>query len=254
MNSSVKQAQRDGATVEDISAGLSVSVVKNAVYKVIRAGSADELGRNVVVQGGTFHNDAILRAFERELGRDVIRPADRRADGRLRGGPVRHAAEKVRHTLPGGIGEVFPHLASGGVQGLREPLQTDDQHLCRRRPLHLRQPLRARRGRQKRMRKSCPISTNISAKRSCKWAAARQCAGASACRWRWGCTSFCRCGRASSARWGSRWCSRACPTAPRMRRDNSPSPRTRPVTRRRSCTGMWRGCWKRAWTRCSTPA
>ena len=74
MNSSVKQAQRDGATVEDISAGLSVSVVKNAVYKVIRAGSADELGRNVVVQGGTFHNDAILRAFERELGRDVIRP------------------------------------------------------------------------------------------------------------------------------------------------------------------------------------
>ncbi len=74
MNSSVKQAQRDGATVEDISAGLSVSVVKNAVYKVIRAGSADELGRYVVVQGGTFHNDAILRAFERELGRDVIRP------------------------------------------------------------------------------------------------------------------------------------------------------------------------------------
>ena len=74
MNSSVKQAQRDGATVEDISAGLSVSVVKNAVYKVIRAGSADELGQNVVVQGGTFHNDAILRAFERELGRDVVRP------------------------------------------------------------------------------------------------------------------------------------------------------------------------------------
>ena len=74
MNSSVKQAQRDGATVEDISAGLSVSVVKNALYKVIRAGSADELGQNVVVQGGTFHNDAILRAFERELGREVIRP------------------------------------------------------------------------------------------------------------------------------------------------------------------------------------
>ncbi len=74
MNSSVKQAQRDGATVEDISAGLSVSVVKNAVYKVIRAGSADELGQNVVVQGGTFHNDAILRAFERELGKDVVRP------------------------------------------------------------------------------------------------------------------------------------------------------------------------------------
>ncbi len=75
MNSSVKQSQRDGATVEDISAGLSVSVVKNAIYKVIRAGSAEELGQNIVVQGGTFYNDAVLRAFEQELGRDVIRPA-----------------------------------------------------------------------------------------------------------------------------------------------------------------------------------
>ncbi len=75
MNSSVKQSQRDGATVEDISAGLSVSVVKNAIYKVIRAGSADELGEHIVVQGGTFYNDAVLRAFEQELGRNVIRPA-----------------------------------------------------------------------------------------------------------------------------------------------------------------------------------
>ena len=75
MNSSVKQAQKDGAGVEDISAGLSVSVVKNAIYKVIRAASADELGQNIVVQGGTFYNDAVLRAFERELGKNVIRPA-----------------------------------------------------------------------------------------------------------------------------------------------------------------------------------
>ncbi len=75
MNSSVKQSQKDGATVEDISAGLSVSVVKNAIYKVIRAGSADELGEHVVVQGGTFYNDAVLRAFEQELGKNVIRPA-----------------------------------------------------------------------------------------------------------------------------------------------------------------------------------
>ncbi|MBO4262421.1 MAG: 2-hydroxyacyl-CoA dehydratase, partial [Clostridia bacterium] len=74
MNSSVKQAQKDGANVEDISAGLSISVVKNAIYKVIRANSAKELGKNVVVQGGTFYNDAVLRAFERELGEDVIRP------------------------------------------------------------------------------------------------------------------------------------------------------------------------------------
>lgn len=74
MNSSVKQAQKDGATTEDISAGLSVSVVKNAIYKVIRAASAEELGKNIVVQGGTFLNDAVLRVFEKELGVNVIRP------------------------------------------------------------------------------------------------------------------------------------------------------------------------------------
>ncbi|MGN0633503.1 MAG: acyl-CoA dehydratase activase-related protein [Oscillospiraceae bacterium] len=75
MNSSVKQAQKDGASVEDISAGLSSSIIKNAVYKVIRAKSVDELGKNIVVQGGTFLNDAVLRSFEMELGRNVIRPA-----------------------------------------------------------------------------------------------------------------------------------------------------------------------------------
>ena len=74
MNSSVKQAQKDGASVEDISAGLSISIVKNAIYKVIRAASADDLGQHIVVQGGTFHNDAVLRAFEQELGRNVTRP------------------------------------------------------------------------------------------------------------------------------------------------------------------------------------
>jgi len=74
MNSSVKQAQKDGASVEDISAGLSISIVKNAVYKVIRASSAEDLGQHIVVQGGTFLNDAVLRAFEQELKRDVVRP------------------------------------------------------------------------------------------------------------------------------------------------------------------------------------
>ncbi|NMA25267.1 MAG: 2-hydroxyglutaryl-CoA dehydratase, partial [Clostridiales bacterium] len=74
MNSSVKQAQKEGASVEAISAGLSISIVKNAVYKVIRAASADDLGNNIVVQGGTFLNDAVLRGFEREIGRDVTRP------------------------------------------------------------------------------------------------------------------------------------------------------------------------------------
>jgi predicted CoA-substrate-specific enzyme activase len=74
MNSSVKQVQKDGATIEDISAGLSVSVVKNALYKVIRASNVESLGKNIVVQGGTFLNDAVLRAFEQELNIQVLRP------------------------------------------------------------------------------------------------------------------------------------------------------------------------------------
>ena len=74
MNSSVKQAQKDGASIENISAGLSISVVKNALYKVIRASSPEELGRKIVVQGGTFYNEAVLRAFEKEMGVEVIRP------------------------------------------------------------------------------------------------------------------------------------------------------------------------------------
>ena len=74
MNSSVKQAQKDGASIENISAGLSISVVKNALYKVIRASSPEELGRNIVVQGGTFYNEAVLRAFEKEMHVNVIRP------------------------------------------------------------------------------------------------------------------------------------------------------------------------------------
>lgn len=75
MNSSVKQAQKEGASIEDISAGLSSSIVKNAIYKVIRARSPEELGNHIVVQGGTFLNDAVLRSFEKETGKEVVRPA-----------------------------------------------------------------------------------------------------------------------------------------------------------------------------------
>lgn len=75
MNSSVKQAQKEGASVEDISAGLSSSIVKNAIYKVIRARTPEELGDHIVVQGGTFLNDAVLRSFEKETGKEVVRPA-----------------------------------------------------------------------------------------------------------------------------------------------------------------------------------
>ncbi len=74
MNSSVKQAQKDGATIDNISAGLSISVVKNALYKVIRVSSKEELGKNIVVQGGTFLNKAVLRAFEKELETNVVCP------------------------------------------------------------------------------------------------------------------------------------------------------------------------------------
>jgi len=74
MNSRVKQAQKEGASVGDISAGLSYSVVKNAIYKVIKIKDPEQLGEHIVVQGGTFQNDAILRAFEMVLGRKVIRP------------------------------------------------------------------------------------------------------------------------------------------------------------------------------------
>ena len=74
MNSKVKQAQKEGASVADISAGLAYSVIKNALFKVIKLSDASELGRNVVVQGGTFYNDAVLRAFEKIAGVEVVRP------------------------------------------------------------------------------------------------------------------------------------------------------------------------------------
>ena len=74
MNSNVKQAQKEGASVGDISSGLAYSVIKNALYKVIKLTSQDELGKNVVVQGGTFYNEAVLRALEKILDKEVIRP------------------------------------------------------------------------------------------------------------------------------------------------------------------------------------
>ena len=75
MNSNVKQAQKEGAEVEDIAAGLAYSVIKNALFKVIKMKSPSELGNHIVVQGGTFYNDAVLRALELVTDRQVIRPA-----------------------------------------------------------------------------------------------------------------------------------------------------------------------------------
>ncbi len=74
MNSNVKQAQKEGASVSDISAGLAYSVVKNAIYKVIKLVNKDDLGSNIVVQGGTFYNHAVLRALEKVLEKDVVCP------------------------------------------------------------------------------------------------------------------------------------------------------------------------------------
>ncbi len=74
MNSKVKQAQKEGASVADISAGLAYSVIKNALFKVIKVSDASELGQNIVVQGGTFYNDAVLRSFEKIAGCEAVRP------------------------------------------------------------------------------------------------------------------------------------------------------------------------------------
>ncbi|MGN0370637.1 MAG: acyl-CoA dehydratase activase-related protein [Butyrivibrio sp.] len=74
MNSKVKQAQKEGASVADISAGLAYSVIKNALYKVIKLSDARDLGKNIVVQGGTFYNNAVLRSFEKIAGVNAIRP------------------------------------------------------------------------------------------------------------------------------------------------------------------------------------
>ena len=74
MNSKVKQAQKEGASVADISAGLAYSVIKNALFKVIKLSDAKDLGENIVVQGGTFYNDAVLRSFEKIAGVHATRP------------------------------------------------------------------------------------------------------------------------------------------------------------------------------------
>ena len=74
MNSRVKQAQKEGNSVGDISAGLSYSVIKNALYKVIKMKSSEDIGKHPVVQGGTFYNDAVLRSFENLTCREVVRP------------------------------------------------------------------------------------------------------------------------------------------------------------------------------------
>lgn len=119
MNSSVKQAQKEGASVAAIAAGLSISIVKNAVYKVLRAPSAADLGEHIVVQGGTFLNDAVLRSFETEMGRDVVRPTIAGLMGAF--GAALHARdlhlEKTALLSPEELG-AFTHTARPAQCGL----------------------------------------------------------------------------------------------------------------------------------------
>ena len=126
MNSQVKQSQKDGASVADISAGLSVSVVKNAIYKVIRAHSPDELGAHIVVQGGTFHNDAVLRAFERETGREVVRPSIAGLMGAY------GAALRVKESLPNGPSRL---AATADLQSFRHTARVTNCNGCTNRCL-----------------------------------------------------------------------------------------------------------------------
>ena len=118
MNSSVKQAQKEGAGVEDISAGLSSSIVKNAIYKVIRAKTPDELGNNILVQGGTFLNDAVLRSFEIETGKQVVRPGIAGLMGAF--GAALYAKENIR-----GESTVI------GEEELRYFTYTSKSHICK---------------------------------------------------------------------------------------------------------------------------
>jgi hypothetical protein len=175
MNSSVKQAQKDGASVEAISAGLSISIVKNAIYKVIRAANADSLGKNIVVQGGTFLNDAVLRSFELELGRNVIRPVIAGLMGAFGAAlAARMHYDDIADDTDGDTDAAGVHVAcidgvdphrlehparhrprravdddrTRRVQTVPEPLQAHHHHIPRRIALCDRQPVRTRRRRQ----------------------------------------------------------------------------------------------------------
>ena len=104
MNSRVRQAQKEGAALGDIAAGLVYSVVRNALYKVLKIRSAEELGRAIVVQGGAFRNDALLRAFELVTGREVVRPEISELMGAFGAALL---AMEVEDARPGGL--LAPH-------------------------------------------------------------------------------------------------------------------------------------------------
>lgn len=207
MNSSVKQAQKDGATVEDISAGLSGSIVKNAIYKVIRARNPEELGQHIVVQGGTFLNDAVLRCFEREIGHDVIRPAISGLMGAF--GAALYAQEKSTGTST----PLDP-------QQLQEFSYTAKAATCKGCTAHCALSVirfnnggrfisgnRCEKGAGKRRANSCRICTSGSTGKSSRWS--RKISPQSRkprwdCRWHCTTTTRCPCGTRSSRNWALR--------------------------------------------------
>ena len=112
MNSRVKQAQKEGATVADISAGLSYSVIKNALFKVIKLRKTSDIGEKVVVQGGTFNNDAVLRAFEKVAGVNVFRPDVAGLMGAY-GAALIALDQWIDLTTPKNPDDVIPEVKSG---------------------------------------------------------------------------------------------------------------------------------------------
>ena len=145
MNSNVKQAQKEGASVADISAGLAYSVIKNALYKVIKLSSAEELGHHIVVQGGTFHNQAVLRAFEKIAGADVTCPDISGVMGAFGAALLarRHYRGQETAMLPlDEIPQSDLQREDRALRRLRKPLHAHGQHLRRRAAAHHGQPLR----------------------------------------------------------------------------------------------------------------
>ncbi|MFQ9344979.1 MAG: hypothetical protein ACLR2O_04230 [Coprococcus sp.] len=150
MNSKVKQAQKEGAEVSDISAGLAYSVIKNALFKVIKVSDASELGKKIVVQGGTFYNDAVLRSFETIAGCQAIRPDIAGIMGAFGAALIareRYGFKNVRNTTMLSIDEIeelYVFNLHDQMSRLYQQLSSDHQQIQRRTPFYFRKPLRAR--------------------------------------------------------------------------------------------------------------
>ncbi len=260
MNSAVKQAQKEGGTVADIAAGLSYSVVRNALYKVIKLRDPAELGEHVVVQGGTFLNDAVLRAFELLTNRDVVRPdiaglmgafgaaltarsrhhrlvAGRPADGV---GGATGGRTTSRLLGPDALAELRFHselsacrLCHNQCQRTVSTFSTGERHVSGN---------RCDRGAGVERAAGAPPNVFDAKYRRLfgyrRLPRERAPRGTSAFRARSTCTKTIRCGSPSLANWVSGWCSPPFQRAPCSSAGWTPSPRRTSATQRSSLTGM----------------